>query len=257
MKIRNLGLVVGISALAIWGTGCEQGQIDCRVLHTEFVAKYTFVNGGTECSALYGEFMGLQSYYGATSDQKLDLSRSLMALRPTELASLLDEAGTFGDDTTVTKADLNATGDFAATEPNDGGACTIASMSAVEVAVNAIPPNEGDPMDPEDDYPGREATSIKHEWRDIRLLVSPANPGNLLKAELLYTINGCTATYSVVAMAPVIPCFDDKGPNDALCDGDPDPDLGIPYGSGISQDFKPKCDATLGVCVPTDTSILQ
>lgn len=258
MKIRNLGLVVGIATLASWGTGCEQGKIDCRALHYEFVAKYTLVSGGPECSGVYGEFMGVQSYFAASADKKtVDLNRSLLAIRTTEMAALSHEAADFGDETTVTKEVLDAQGDFAATEPDDGDQCSVPAMTPVEISVNAIPANEGDPADPDDDYPGRAATTIKHEWKNLRLLVSPANPGNFFKADLTYTVNNCTATYSVVGMAPVIGCIDPNGmPNDALCDDKADPEFGFPYGSGISRDLVPKCDTTLGVCLPTATSIL-
>lgn len=254
--------MVGASALAFWGTACQQAQIDCRVLHTEFVAQYKLVkDGGPECSAETADFMGLQSYYAATSDKKVDLSRSLLALRPSIFLGLLDEAGANGDDTTVLKADLDATGDFTSTEPDSGGACKVTSMNPIEVSINAIPSNMGeDPMDPADDYPGHPAESRKLEWRNIRLLVSPANPGNLFKGDLTYTVNNCAATYSVTAMAPIVGCEDPNNagmPLDKLCDGEADLDLGIPFGSGISQDFKPKCDPNLLVCVPTDTALLQ
>lgn len=264
MKIRNLGLMAGAVALAIWGIGCDQPQIDCRVLHGDFVAKYTLTSGGPECSGLVGDVIGVQSYYAAASDRKTaDLTRSLLAIRAAELPGLVDEAETFGDDTTVTKQEFNAVSDFKATEPDEGNACAVTDTMTAEVSVNAIPANAGDPMDPDDDYPGRPATTIKYEWKNVRVLVEPSNPGNMVEAELQYTVNGCSATYNVVAIAPVIDCqiYDENGDgtgmgDNDLCDDKPDPKYGLSFGSGISPDLKPTCDPNLLLCVGTNTSLL-
>jgi hypothetical protein len=261
MRFRILGLIVGVGALAISGPACEQPQIDCRALHTAFVAKYTLISGDPACSDRIGDVVGLQSYYQPKSDGSgPDRTKAgRLAIRPTEMTDLEGEAGDNGDDTTIVKAELNALGNFKNFEPDETDSCAISDVMTSEIQTNAIPPNGGeDPDTTDDDYPGRAATSIKHEWRNVRLLVTPANAGNLLKAQLTYTKDGCTAQYNVVAMAPVIGCVGDDGlPNDALCDDKADVELGIPFGSGISQDLAPKCDADLGVCVPTKTDLLH
>jgi len=264
MKIRILGLVVGVSVLAMWGTACEQPSIDCRALHSgPYAAKYTLISGGMECSGLKGEPIGLQSYYPARADKKnVDLTQSFLVIRPTTLGNLEIEAGDWGDEATVTKAELDAKGSFAVVEPNDNDVCMVPTFSASEVDLKEIPANMDDPENP---YPGLPATNVKYEWKDVRLLVSAGAPGNLMEGELTYTENGCTATYSVIALWPTVGCeeLDAEGngtgkPNDKLCDAEPDPQApySIPFGSGVNQDFAPKCDPDLLYCVATKTDLI-
>jgi len=274
MKIRILGLVVGVSALAMWGTACEQPQIDCRVLHGEFAAKYTLVSGGPECSSLAFDKIGVQSYYGAKADpaytgqQTVDLSRSVLAIRTSDQAGIEGECGDYGDDACVVSSSLNAVGDFRATEPDEKDACSIRDVMTSEISVNAIPPGDDDPETPEVDYayPGRDATNKKYEWKNVRVLTTPANPGNLIEAELTYTENGCTATYNMIAVAPLIACgsegLDGNGepigdPDDNLCDDKADPTYGLGFGSGISPDVKAKCDPIRKYCVATNTTLIE
>jgi len=264
MKIRILGLAVGVSALALWGTACEQPGIDCRALHSgPYIAKYTLVSGGPECSGLKGETIGLQSYYPARADKKnVDLEKSFLVVRTATVGNLEIEAASWGDESTITKSELDSTGNFESPDPNDTDTCTVSTLDAAEINVKAIPANMDDP---DDMYPGRDATNIKYEWKNVRLLVSPSNPGNLMEADLTYTENGCTATYSVIGLWPTIGCeeLDTAGkgtgkPNDALCDdkADPQAPYGIPFGSGISQDVVPRCDPDLLACVATKTDLI-
>jgi hypothetical protein len=280
MKIRILSLVVGAGALAAWGAGCTQPQIDCRVLHGAFAAKYTLVSGGMECSDLVGnpDFweIGMQSYTKASEDRQTpDTSTYRLAIRTLEQAVLVDEAATFGGDSAVTKAQLDGVSDFAATEPTED-ICTLTGDISTEVAVTDVAAIPDDPATPDDDesYPGLAATTIKYEWKNVRVLSTPSNPGNLMEAELTYTKGACTATYQVIAVAPVIGCtappldengvpkVDDKGdplpdePFDKLCDDQPDPEYGIGFGSGLSPDVQAKCDKDLGICVATNTALI-
>jgi len=266
MKIRILGLVVGVSSLAIWGTACEQAQIDCRVLHGDFAAKYTNVSGGAECSKKTGDIIGLQSYYAAkadpnSSDRKIpDPSTSLLSIGTADLPGIIADAADYGDaSTTVSKSNVYATGNFKATEPDDTDACSIPDVMTSELSVTAIPSFPDDPATPDDDesYPGMPATDIKYEWKNVRILTTPANPGNLMEAELVYTENGCTATYNVIALSPVIDCTGEGDmPDNDLCDDKPDPKYGLGFGSGISPDLKAVCDPVMLVCVPTNTTLL-
>lgn len=265
--------MVGVSALATWVTACDQPTIDCRTLHVgPYAAKYTLISGGPECSDLKGERIGLQSYYAPNSDStNVDLSRSYLAIRPDTLGVIDDEATIWGDEKTVTKSTLSSIGDFASVDPNEKDTCSVPSLSPAEIAINAIPPNM---EDPEDLYEGRDATDIRYEWKNVRVLVSPGAPGNLIEADLTYTQDGCTANYSVIALWPTIDCekrevmTDMNGkpvvvrtgePNDDLCDDQADlqAPYGLPTGSGISQDFVPKCDPDLLYCVATKTDLIE
>lgn len=268
MKIRNIGLLVGVSALAMWVSACEQPTIDCRTLHVGgYIAKYTLVSGGPECSAIPGEVFGLQSYYRATSDRKaINLDDSFLAIRPQEFGNIKDEANTYGDADTFNTEELNSLGDFTGVDPNSDGICTVQDPSPAVVDINEIP------VDEEDEYEGRAATNISYTWRDVRVLVTPGAPGNLMEAELTRVQDGCSATFQVIAMWPIVGCeklnetvvdgepeVEHTGePNDALCDDQPDlqAPYGIPVGSGINQDFIPKCDKDLLVCVPTKTDLI-
>lgn len=268
MKIRNIGLVVGVSALAMWGSACDAPTIDCRTLHSGgYIAKYTLVSGGPECSSIPGEVFGLQSYYRATSDRKdVNLDSSFLAIRPEEFGVIKDEADTFGDADTFQTEDLNSLGDFTGVDPNSDGICTVQDPTPAVVSINEIPAND------EEEYPGRAATNISYTWKDVRVLVTPGAPGNLMEGELTRTQDGCTATFQVIAMWPIIGCeklneiivdgeaqVEHTGePNDDLCDDQPDlqAPYGIPVGSGINQDFVPKCDKDLLLCVATKTDLI-
>lgn len=278
MKTRMFGLVVGVSALATWVTACDQPRIDCRASRGTFVAKYELVSGSGACSELVGELIGLQSYYPVNeSDQKtVDLTRSFLVIRSETLGNLNAEATDHGDKSTVKKAELDSTGDFASVDPTDSNICSVAQSTAAEIDTNEIPAVADDPATPEDDesYAGLPATNVKYEWKNVRVLASPAAPGNLMEAELTYTENGCSATYSVIGLWPAIGCEEvilvknDKGllvakgtgkPNDALCDAIPDPQAPYsnPVGSGINQDFVPRCDKDLLFCVATKRDLID
>lgn len=258
--------MVGISALAVWGAACEQPKLDCRVFHGVFIASYTLDTGGPECSDLTAEVIGIESYNPANSDKSyVDTSKGLMAIRTNNVTGIIDEATANGDDSTIIGTPVvNAVGDFASVTPDENDSCHVINPMSSEVSINAIPPNMGeDPVDPADDYPGFPATAMKYEWSNVRVLSSAANPGTLVKADLTYTLNGCTAKYKMVALSPIVDCslYDADGNptgevSDALCDDKADFDLGHPTGSGISQDFAPKCDKNLGICVATKTDLL-
>ena len=293
MKIRMIGLMLGAAALAVWGAGCEQPTIDCRATRGSFATTFVLQNGSGTCSEIKTAIVGLQSYYAKGSDGKVDISKSTLAIRPEDITHV--EADIHGyiddgcaDENVITSAELNAVGAFVAVDP-DNGICSVPSATKTTFVSNEIMPS-GDPMDPEnvctETVP---AQNISYEWRNIKVHVSTAAPGNRFEADLTYNENGCTANYKVCGLWPVIHCeaydwvsdsdpacaTDTKEepapdtcncpgnpvgvecaiptglPEDKLCDGEPDlePQYGIPYGSGINTDFKPKCDPGSLLCV--------
>lgn len=265
MKIRMIGLMLGAGALAVWGAGCEQPTIDCRATRGSFATKFILTSGSGECSEIKTAIVGLQSYYEKSADanNQVDVTRSSLAIKGgTELVDLVhtlaDECG--GGEVTTHEF---SEGSFASVDP-ENGICSVPNITASKVVTTEVPA-AGDPMDPEnicaEPFPAHDVT---YEWRNVKVHVSTAGPGNRFEADLTYTDNGCTAQYKVCGVWPVVHC--DKldaegnavmGPDgrpageDKLCDDQPDlePQYAIPYGSGINKDFNPKCDPDLLVCV--------
>lgn len=110
------------------------------------------------------------------------------------------------------------------------------------------------------------AIDLKTEFSKIEVVNSAKAPSTYFTADLKLTEGSCVSSYSVVAFWPVIDCtlLDDNGDpkkdangktlgTDVACDPNADIDAGRVFGSGISPNFKPKCDADLLVCVPTAT----
>jgi hypothetical protein len=89
---------------------------------------------------------------------------------------------------------------------------------------------------PADDA-GTPASSIKYEWSNVKVLVSPTRLGTQLVGELTFT-NGCTAKYKVNALFPMRQCGV-HGFCECLPYADPDPDGGDngTIGSGLSPDL--------------------
>lgn len=275
MKIRTLGLLLGATALAGWGTGCEQPAIDCRAARGSFAAKYVLQNGTGACSELKGDFVGLQSYYPASADNKtVDLSRSLLSVKASRITEMEGEVGALigegcAEPSAIAKSNLNATGNFTSVDPDGNAVCSVPSSSVSEFQSNEIMPS-GDPMDMMNACKdGLPALDIKYEWRNVRVLVSPDAPGTRFEADLTYTENGCSATYKVCGLWPAIGCekltLDENGepvgtgePEQKLCDAveDPEPPYGIPYGSGINEDFGAVCDPDTLLCVLPQCPIL-
>ena len=291
MKTRMIGLMLGAAALSVWGAGCEQPTIDCRATRGGFATTFVLQNGSGACAEKTTAVVGLQSYYARGTNGKVDISKSTLAIRPEDITHVeadvhhyIDEG--CADESVISTAEFNSVGDFVAVDPDADGVCSVPSASTTSFVSAEITPS-GDPMDPEnpcvDTHP---AQNITYEWRNIKVHVSTASPGNRFEADLTYTENGCTATYKACGVWPVIHCekYDwvsdsDKAcedeetapdtckcpgnpvnigcaiptgqPEDKLCDGDPDlePQYAIPYGSGINTDFQPRCDPGSLLCV--------
>lgn len=291
MKIRMIGLMLGAATLAVWGAGCEQPTIDCRATRGSFATTFVLQNGSGTCSEIKTAVIGLQSYYAKGADGQIDLTKSTLAIRPenityveSDVHALIDEG--CADESVISTAEFNSIGSFASVDPDDNAICSVPTSTTTSFVSAEIPP-DGDPMDPEnacaEGYP---AQNITYEWRNIKVHVTTAAPGNRFEADLTLTENGCTANYKVCGVWPLVgcekydwlsdtdpacedeetapdtcncpgnapntPCAVPTGmPEDKLCDGEPDlePQYGIPYGSSINTDFKPKCDAESLLCV--------
>lgn len=96
------------------------------------------------------------------------------------------------------------------------------------------------------------AHSIRMSWSNMRVLNNARVPASAWTANLLLEETDCTANYEVLGIWPLVQCE-----SDADCSPVADVDAGRVAGSGISPDFKPRCDTSLaddrgkGLCVPT------
>jgi hypothetical protein len=95
---------------------------------------------------------------------------------------------------------------------------------------------------------------FKTDWTSFDVINSTRAPATYFTAKLAITEGTCVSNYDVTAFWPAVSCDDGTGtPSDALCSPVADADAGI-AASGISPYLKPKCDPTLLVCVPTETT---
>lgn len=270
MKIRMIGLMLGAAALGVWGAGCEQPTIDCRATRGSFATKFVLQSGSGACSEITTAVIGLQSYYEKGADGLVDITKSSLAIRGgTEVVDYTHFLATADNsdpanplkacdgaaDAVVTHE--TSEGAFAGVDPNDSSVCEVPNITSSKVVTSEIP-GTMDPAYKAACVEGFPAYDITYEWRNVKVFVSTDAPGNRFEADLTYTENGCTAQYKACGVWPVVGCerLDAEGkhtgePEDKLCDGEPDlePQYGIPYGSGINTDFKPKCDPDYLICV--------
>ena len=90
------------------------------------------------------------------------------------------------------------------------------------------------------------AISQKLEWSDFKLMMNAKVPGSFFTAKLKLSEGSCVANYDVKAFWPIVTCTTDDE-----CDPAANVDAGRATGSGISADFAPICNKTIGVCVPS------
>ncbi|WP_437734917.1 hypothetical protein [Sorangium sp. So ce1335] len=234
--------------LAALVASCEQPRMHCTTGHGGFAATYTLKPGSKQgegdCDTLRGEIIGLEKYNPSRPDDptEQDLSRALLAIRATELGQLAIDAE--GAGVPVDGGAVLSMGEFASVEPDESDVCTVASLSAAALDVPAF----GD----------RPATSLRYAWSNVRVLVTPTFPGTLMTADLTYTKDGCTASYSVVGLWPAVSCAlpaaegaERVETDPSLCDPQADIAAGRPQGSGINPDLEQHvtCDPDFALCV--------
>lgn len=121
------------------------------------------------------------------------------------------------------------------------------------------------------------AIQYKVDFTEFNVISTAAVAGNAFLAKLKYTEGACVANYEAIGFWPGsfhatidIPCAETAADADPSkgdgpdwfdsshilvtsgeCEAMADLDAGRQFGSGINPAFKPKCDTTLGVCVPS------
>ena len=252
------------SALALT-TSCEQPEITCRVAPGGFAVKYSLTSGSGVCSELKGETVGMHGYSPPGADPQVgpDLSTKQVALRAERLGDLYYLAAAAEEilDTPVLDpaATLSSVGTFASTAPDGEGFCTAPAASPARQNLPLIP-ERADPDDPDGAamLPEEPAHDITYTWTNVKVHVTAQEAGTTMSANLEYTENGCTATYSVVGLYPSVSCEKTAAdgsptglPDDAICKVEADPERGIAQGSGIDPGLFDSviCDPELLLCV--------
>jgi len=238
----STSLAAGLLLGALSPASCTQPASLCTTGHGAYAARYTLEKGDplSECGALVGDLLGMQTYYGE-KDGLPDFSRISVAIRAATIGDRVQYAADRGVLDLDPNSDANAFSRFTSKDPGADEFCQ-AEPSSSSINLPAIPGVPGVEDDPEteedetvDELPPQDAAAIKMEWKNARFLVNAGAQGTQFEADLKYTQNGCVAEYHVVGVYPAVECE-----VDADCD---DPN------NGINPDFKLECAAELGLCV--------
>ncbi len=227
-------LLLGLLASA----GCQQPIPNCGSAHGYFAAKYELVSGdpASACGGLLGDELGLESYY-ANGGARPDLERGSVAIKPLYLNALVFHAAEQGVVDETMNDGVQSVGDFAAPRPADDDFCVAPSFSATQLSLPEVPAVEDDPETPDEDesIPAQPATTIRYEWTDARILVTPDAQGTQFVAEMHFEQDGCEADYHVTGVFPAVYCGTNEDCEDPA--------------NGINPSFDVECEEALGLCV--------
>lgn len=236
--VSATAILIGAGSLFV-GCNFDQPNAGCVTQDSSsWQAVYELVPGSVKAAAgstqtdaacqtasaakLVGETVGIFKFTDPnnTSDSKL-------VLRPAGLAS---RALRDTQDPHV----QNAVGKLTTT-PDANDFCTATAFSAANVDDKGNPtPTTGSPIAP---------TNITYQFDNVRVYTRPDAPGTTADGKLTYTRDGCTGTYKMQAIWPVVGCDPEADPATAPRDA-------CGEGSGANPDFALKCHPTLKVCVP-------
>jgi hypothetical protein len=221
-------------------TSCTQPLMNCASAYGPFAAEYTLTSGdpASSCGQLAGDVLGMTTYFQAGGKNGTpNYEDADVAIKAESLGAKLDYALARGaiDDELFYRA--NAIGSFTAGFPNDETFCMAEDFSVAEVFLPDIEAIADDPTTPDVDetQPAQTATRVRYEWSNARFVVSADAQGTQFEADLAYMQDGCTATYHVVGLYPVVTCEIDDQCNDEK--------------NGINPDFAVRCNTALGLCV--------
>lgn len=255
-SIRALTILVGFPFAA---ASCHQEKIICTTGHGDYAVRYQLVEGTGACAELTAGVVGVESYLRGDNgpDKHPLLSRSSVALRAEELGTLVSDYGV-----EVAPKALAALAPFTQDNPGPDGFCPVGPMMPVTLtlpAVDAMPDGMGGTTK------ALPAVSVTYAWSNVRLYVTPSSPGTQFSADLKYTLDGCTATYKVSGLYPVVSCevtmtvtgpdgkSSEKGTgvgDETLCSPCPNPAAGRAAGSGIGPEVEIECDGDSFFCLP-------
>jgi len=244
------GVALGASALA----GCAQERVGCQTAHGDFAVKLTLTSGTGACAEHIGGVFGVQTYYGKGDGTRPDFSEGTVAIQSEELGILVDDAEARLGEIPDASSPPYALGAFASMKPDGAALCSVPTFAPAKKDIPVLPavPDDPETEDEDESLPEVPATSVQHAWSNLEVLVSEASTGTQFIGKLTVTEDGCTAEYEAWGLYPAVYCDDGEGnPVDAYCNAEPDPDAGLPIGSGINPDFPVHCDPDLLLCMLT------
>lgn len=222
-------------------TSCTQPVINCTSAHGHFAAEYTLTSGDANsvCGSLIGDGLNINTYFqeGGLNGTP-NYEDALVVIRADSAGALLDYAearGVIDGDTDW--YDANASAKFTDGYPNEETFCMAEDFSEAAISLPDIEEVPDDPATPDDDesLPAQAATEISYKWSNARFVVSADAQGTQFEADLEYSQDGCTATYHVVGLYPLVGC---ESTEDCTSDE-----------SGINPSFAVRCNTDLGLCV--------
>jgi hypothetical protein len=227
MDHRNFILFVsGLAALGAAVTiavSCsDQPKMKCTAGRGRFAATYTSAAPLPDAGCnLAGEELGVEVYNQPNAEgTNVDPSKQSIWIRGQSITNAIDERLGASD----MNHPQNSIGRFETPEPGDDTFCRVGGLSPAQQDL----PDSGT-------FP---ATSIKYEWSNVRVVVSPRTQGSQLVGDLTYTRDGCTANYHVTALYPAVECQADGTALDFCpCLYYADPTYERQKGSGISPDL--------------------
>jgi hypothetical protein len=264
MKMRILGMAIGISALWGWSPGCSQPVPECTVgtaAAYPYATKFTLRNGTPPCDGIPFDYVGMQIYNPVAADGVYpDLSQKLVSLQLTAVGDVYQHAVAFDEGRPPVPYALGA---FQAIEPDANNLCYAPTMDPASLYLPFVPGEGGSGGTggaggaPPPPPPLQEETDIGYQVSNLTIYVTPANLGNQFEADITYRDNlaMCDATYHVFGLWPAVACeelafftadcaadcaegctpcdpaaspdcvvVNTCRPNNALCDAVPDPE---------------------------------
>jgi hypothetical protein len=215
MKIRTLGWLVGLSAMASSFISCSQAKVECTAAHAgSFVPYFVqyFPQSPPACAAMTTtpgpitalfdpqpvtldkmtvDWIGTETYHPQrmlNDEVQPDFSKGTIAIQSDTLGNLQHswEPDYVDPDPNLKPYSI---GEFADHQPDDNDFCKIPSFSAqTEQKFGMIPGVAPDPMDPMD--PGVECVpgvDVKYEWSNMQIYVTAGSQGTQFTADLKYT----------------------------------------------------------------------
>jgi len=266
MKQQKIGVSFLLGFAALWGVAlsgasCAAPEMLCEVGTGPYAVQYFPKDPAQDCLKLPGELVGMGAYSPPREDgTNTDASRFTIAIQANAMGGLEDEAAAIGAKDPDPAHVTYSLGDYSA-RPDADDFCAATNLAPAEQHI------------PETNYTDMEGnaatfpeTRLTYAWRDVRLYMTFATPGNAATGEVTITReitdpasgakDTCASTYVASALFPSVGCekADAMGmgtgePDDTRCCAKADPANGRPFGSGLHPDFRVKCDPALLVCV--------
>lgn len=200
---------------------------------------------------LKGDVFGLETYHPKSKTEEApDYTQTNVAIKSDSLGAMADING--ADDAHP----LYAFGKFKSVVPDSNNFCSVDLEKPAQQDFKGITELDLLTGDPKVDATMKplapQDVTVKYEWQDLKLYVTPSAPGTQFSGDLSYTqtVGGteCAVTYHAVGLWPAVDCGsydpytgDADGTDQDACLPDADTEAGRPVGSGINPDFPVQC----------------